>query len=143
MLGSRRILIVDDDVSLAENVADILEAVAGETELVSRAADALSRVRQRQFDVVLVDVRLPDGDGTALVAPIREQSPHTEVVLITGDATVDSAITAVSQGAFAYVLKPFSSPELLEIVRRALAQVANRVERDQLQQELQRSEQRH
>jgi signal transduction histidine kinase len=143
MADVRRILIVDDDVSLAENVAEILEALSVETEVASRAADALARVKQRHFDLVLVDVRLPDGNGTALVGPIREHSPHTEVVLITGDATVDSAVTAVSMGAFAYVLKPFSPPDLIEVARRALAQVRHGLEREQLQRELERSERRH
>ncbi len=143
MADARRILIVDDDVSLAENVAEILELLPVETEVVSRAADALARVKQRHFDLVLVDVRLPDGDGTGLVTPIREHSPHTEVVLITGDATVDSAVAAVSMGAFAYVLKPFSPPDLVEVARRALAQVAHGLERDRLQRELERSERRH
>jgi signal transduction histidine kinase len=143
MADRPHVLIVDDDVSLAENVAEILEALDVETEVVARAGDALAQVGRRRFDLVLVDVRLPDGDGTALVAPIREQSPHTEVVLITGDATVDSAVTAVSIGAFAYVLKPFSPPDLLDVARRALAQVAHGRERERLQQELQQSERRH
>lgn len=143
MPDAQRILIVDDDTSLAENVAEILEALPVQTEVTSRAADALARVKQRRFDLVLVDLRLPDADGTTLVAPIREQSPHTEVVLITGDATVDSAVAAVSMGAFAYVLKPFSPPDLLEVARRALAQVAHGRERERLRQELELSERRH
>lgn len=143
MADERHILIVDDDTSLAENVAEILEALPVEIEVASRAADAMARIKERRFDVVLVDVRLPDADGTSLVGPIRTQSPHTEVVLITGDATVDSAVTAVSMGAFAYILKPFSPPDLIEVVRRALAQVAHGRERERLQKELERSERRH
>jgi len=64
-------------------------------------------------------------------------------VLITGDATIDSAIAAVQGGAFAYVLKPFAPPELLEIARRALAQTAIATERETLRVELERSERRH
>ena len=138
------VLIVDDDVDLAENAAEILggdlpiDVKGGGT----RAA-ALARASERRFDLVLSDVRLPDGNGTALVEPIRASWPHTEVVLITGDATVDTAMAAVRGGAFAYVLKPLAPLEMLEIARRALAQTALAVEREHLQGELHKSELRH
>jgi signal transduction histidine kinase len=137
------ILVVDDDVSLAENVAEILEPLGALVEIAPDAATALAKAREGRFGLVIVDVRLPDGDGTQLVGPIREFSPLTEVVLMTGDGTLDSAVAAVSIGAFAYVLKPFSPPELLETARRALAGVELARERQRLQQELERSERRH
>ena len=137
------ILIVDDDASLAENVAEILEPLGAPTEIAPDGATALAKARGGRFGLVFVDVRLPDGDGTRLVAPLREFSPLTEVVLITGDATIDSAVEAVSLGAFAYVLKPFSPPALLATARRALAQVEHARERERLRQELERSERRH
>jgi signal transduction histidine kinase len=137
------VLVVDDDHSLAENIAEIIESLGLDVEVASSAAAALAKIKGRQYGLVLVDVRLPDADGTSLVEPIRAQSPHTEVVLITGDATVDSAVAAVRLGAFAYVLKPFSPPELQETVRRALQVVGNSLERERLRRELERSERRH
>jgi signal transduction histidine kinase len=137
------VLVVDDDQSLAENIAEIIESLGLDVEVASSGAAALAKIRERQYGLVLVDVRLPDADGTLLVEPIRAQSPHTEVVLITGDATVDSAVAAVRLGAFAYVLKPFSPPELLETVRRALQVVGNSLERERLQHELERRERQH
>lgn len=138
------ILIVDDDAALAENVAEILTgALPVEVEVAGTRAAALARVAAHRFDLVLSDVRLPDGEGTTLVEPIRARWPHTEVVLITGDATVDSAMAAVRSGAFAYVLKPLAPLEMLEIVRRALAQTAGALERERLQKELRKSELHH
>lgn len=138
------VLVVDDDAALAENVADIVSsALPVDVEVAGSVAEALERAEQRRFDVVLSDVRLPDAEGTTLFEPLRVRWPHLEVVLITGDATVDSAIAAVRGGAFAYVLKPVAPHELLEIARRALAQVALARERERLQQELERSERRH
>ena len=138
------VLVVDDDVALAENVAEIIgDGLSVDVEVVGRLSTALARAREKRFDLVLSDVRLPDGNGTDLVEPLRSRWHHAEVVLITGDATLDSAIAAVRGGAFAYVLKPFSPPEMLEISRRALAQVALAMERERLQDELQRSERRH
>jgi len=138
------VLIVDDDVDLAENAAEILGGdLPVDVEVVGTLAAALARAAERRFDLVLSDVRLPDGNGTALVEPVRALWPHTEVVLITGDATVDTAMAAVRGGAFAYVLKPLAPLEMLEIARRALAQTALAVEREHLQGELRKSELRH
>lgn len=138
------VLIVDDDASLAENVAEIVAgALPVDVEVVGRLAQARARVQSQRFDLVLGDVRLPDGEGTDLVETLRARWPNAEMVLITGDATVDSAMAAVRGGAFAYVLKPVAPPELLEIARRALAQVALANERQRLQVELERSERRH
>jgi signal transduction histidine kinase len=136
-------LIVDDDASLAENLAEIVAALDLEIDIVSTGKEALARSADRRYDLALVDVRLPDEDGTHLASSLRTVSPGTEVVLITGDATVESAIAAVQSGAFAYVLKPFSPPHLLETARRALAQAAGFRERERLSAELERSERRN
>jgi PAS domain S-box-containing protein len=142
-MAKQTVLVVDDDFALAENIAEIIEALNVEVGVAGDAATALARMKERRYDLVFVDVRLPDADGTSLVEWIRAGSPHTEVVLITGDATVDSAIKAVRMGAFAYVLKPFSPVELLETARRALQTVGHALERERLQQELERSELKH
>jgi signal transduction histidine kinase len=137
------VLVVDDDQALAENIAEIIESLGLDVDIVGSGAAALAKTKERQYGLVLADVRLPDVEGTSLVEPIRAQSPHTEVVLITGDATVDSAVAAVRLGAFAYVLKPFSPVELLETARRALQTVGHSLERERLQRELERSERQH
>jgi len=143
-VSRQQVLVVDDDADLAENVAEILSGeLPVDVEVVGTVSAALARAGERRFDLVLSDVRLPDGNGTALVEPIRSTWPHTEVILITGDATVDSAMAAVRGGAFAYVLKPLAPLEMLEIARRALAQTALAVEREHLQGELRKSELRH
>jgi signal transduction histidine kinase len=144
-MARQNVLVVDDDAALAENVAEIIGALDGDVnvEIAGSARQALAAAGGKRFDLVLVDVRLPDADGTEVVAPLRATGPHTEVVLITGDASIDSAIAAVRGGAFAFVLKPFSPPELLDIARRALARAALAAEHERLQQELQRSESRH
>lgn len=140
----QQVLVVDDDAALAENVAEIVrDALPVTVEVTGRLKTAMARVQAKRFDLVLSDVRLPDGDGTDLVNVLRQRWPHAEVVLITGDATVDSAIAAVAGGAFAYVLKPFSPPEMLELARRALGQVALATEKERLQSELASSERRH
>lgn len=140
---SRPVLVVDDDEALAENVAEIVGTLDVETKIARDRKSALTLAREHDFDVALIDVRLPDGDGMALLEPLRAISPFTQLVMVTGNATIEGAIAAVRGDAFAYVLKPVSPPDLLDTVRRALEQAALYRERERLRLELERSEGRH
>ncbi len=138
------VLIVDDDDALTENLGEILASTLdADFTIVPGTKPALAAARAKPFDLALVDVRLPDGDGTALIPQLRLAAPFGEVILMTGDATVESAVAAVRGGAFAYLCKPVSPPDLIETARRALGQVTLRRERAHLQQELERSERTH
>jgi signal transduction histidine kinase len=142
-LGKPRILVVDDDAGLAENLAEIVGTLEVSVEIVDTAAAALGRAASHLTDLALVDIRLPDGSGIDLIAGLRALDPMIEVVLITGDATIESAIAAVRGGAFSYIVKPFSGPELLDVVKRALGQVQVVRERERLRIDLERSEHRY
>ncbi|HEX3697945.1 MAG TPA: ATP-binding protein [Polyangia bacterium] len=140
---SRSVLIVDDDDALSENVAEILTGIDVRSSIASDRKSALALSRQHDFDVALIDVRLPDGDGLSLLEPLRQRSPFMQLVLVTGNATLEGAIAAVRGDAFAYVLKPVSPPDLLDTVRRALDQASLFRESERLRQELERSEAQH
>jgi CheY-like chemotaxis protein len=101
---SGNVLVVDDDDALAENVAEILEILGVETAVARDRKTALALVNARDFDVALIDVRLPDGDGMSLLEPLRARSHFIQLVLVTGNATLEGAIAAVRGDAFAYVL---------------------------------------
>jgi signal transduction histidine kinase len=137
------VLIVDDDDALTENMAEILSTLPIETATVRDRKGALAISATRDFDVALIDVRLPDGDGASLLEPLRARSPFTQLVLVTGNATLEGAMAAVRGAAFAYVLKPVTAPDLIETVRRAVAQAGLYRERERLRLELERSERRH
>ena len=92
------------------------------------------------FDLAIVDVRLPDLTGVRLVPQLRTRMPGGEVILMTGDGSLDTAIAAVREGVFAYVQKPFTPQDLLALAVRALAQVQLRRERARLAAELAVSE---
>ncbi len=140
---SGAVLIVDDDEALAENVAEIVESLGVETAVARDRKTALALADGRDFDVALIDVRLPDGDGMSLLPPLRASSPFTQLVLVTGNATLEGAIAAVRGDAFAYVLKPVSPPDLLDTVRRAMEQAGLYREQERLRVDLERSEARH
>jgi len=127
---SRLVLIVDDDEALAENVAEIVGTLDVETKVARDRQSALTLAGEHDFDVALIDVRLPDGDGMSLLEPLRALSPFTQLVMVTGNATIEGAIAAVRGDAFAYVLKPVSPPDLLDTVRRALEQAGLYRERE-------------
>ncbi|MGB1013275.1 MAG: ATP-binding protein [Nannocystaceae bacterium] len=136
-----RILVVEDNLDLAENVAELLEEdIGAEVVVCTRALGALERAGESTFDLAFVDVRLPDLTGVELVPRLRACTPGCEFILITGNASLDTAIAAVREGVFAYVQKPFELDDLVKLARRALAQVQLRQERQHLAAELARSE---
>jgi PAS domain S-box-containing protein len=139
-----RALVVDDNQELAANVAELLEILDLDVVVAHDAKSALARVTEAPVDVAIVDVGLPFGaSGVELVPTLRLLSPQIQIIIVTGNATVDSAVAAVRQGIFAYVQKPFDSGDLLAIVSRALAQTDDRRERERLASELARSEALH
>ncbi len=117
-----RILIVDDNAELVDNLAEILTSAGYAVHGAATCAAALPLALEG-FDVALVDLRLPDGDGTALAPELKEISPDGEVVLLTGFATLESAVAAVRAGACAYLVKPCATQELLVTVEQAMRQV--------------------
>ncbi len=140
-----RILLVEDHRPLAEEVALLLEEFLTPVAVEHResAETALHAAERDGFDVAIVDVRLPGADGMRLVPALKEHVPEGEVLVVTGHASLESAMAAVRHGAFAYVLKPFDPEELTHLVARALEQVRLRRERRDLQQRLAASEALH
>lgn len=141
-------LIVDDNDELADNLCSILDTLPNYDVkcLIARSTqEGLERARAEgsALDIALIDLTLPDGDGMSLVPRLRDVSPFLETIIVTGNASLESAVAAVGKGAFAYVVKPFTPQELLATAGRALAQVELFRERELLRAELERSEARH
>lgn len=131
-----RILIIDDNVSLAQNLRDVLEGTReldAEVVLASNGHDGLAAARLNGFDVAVLDVKLPDASGVDLIRPLRAAAPHGEIILVTGFATVDTAIAALQNGAFAFILKSFRPEELISAVQQALEKITLKRERDDFQ----------
>lgn len=128
--GRRSLLIVDDNRALADNLREILDDAGYDVRLAASCAEALADAKG--FCVALVDVRLPDGDGIALAGQLKQRSPDSEVILLTGFATLESATAAVRAGAWAYLIKPCSPDDLLLSVRQAVRHVTRSEEKRQL-----------
>jgi PAS domain S-box-containing protein len=143
MSGTRRLLIIDDNTELVENLMDIFEPRGFSVHVVARAAAGLETARREGFELAFVDVNLPDSSGLDLLPALRAAVPLGEVVLMTGHATIDSAIAAVRGGAFHYVVKPFKADDLIATAESALRQVELRRERQHLAHQLEASERRY
>ncbi|WP_433934862.1 ATP-binding protein [Sorangium cellulosum] len=131
-----RILIVDDNTSLAANLRDVLEGAREldvEVALAPTGKQGLAAARRDGFDVAVVDVKLPDASGLELIAPLRAAAPHGEIVLVTGFATVDTAMAALRAGAFAFILKSFRPEELISTVAQAIEKISLKREREELE----------
>lgn len=143
-----RALVVDDNVDLAENIAELLEALEIEVLLAHDGASAIELMDavggEDGIDLAFVDLKLPDGgSGVDLLPELRARSPEIEVIIVTGNATIDSAVRAVRHGIFAYVQKPFEPRDFMAIAERAVAQISIRKESARLARELERSEELH
>ena len=104
---------------------------------------AMALLTNMVFDLAILDVNLPDMMGHAILNHIQSQSPDTPVIVITGDADLDSALSALRSGAYDYLRKPFEFDELLKTVENALAQRALKREKETLDRELNLSEEKY
>jgi signal transduction histidine kinase len=141
-----RVLIVDDHREIAENLCEILsdlEDVVIHCHIAVDAQRAIEVAEKTDLDLAIVDLHLPDARGTDLIARLRQRSPFVQVVIITGDLAIEGAVMAVREGSFAYLLKPFQPPELMDTARRALEQCRLLREREELRVQLEQSERRH
>jgi len=117
------ILVVDDDPGFRRLLETILAKEGYQVQTFGSVAEALRQGQARSFDLVISDLRLPDGDGLAVLKWWKENAPETPVVMITAFGTVASAVEAMKLGAADYIGKPLSSPdELRLLVRRTLDQ---------------------
>jgi signal transduction histidine kinase len=139
MPEQKRVLIVDDNTAFVDNLGEIFEEAGYTTLRAASCAEALTTA-PKGFEVALVDLKLPDGDGTTLAARLRGAAPDSQIILLTGFASVESAAAAVRAGAWAYLMKPVTMPDLLQTLEQALRQVKVLQEKRELQRRAQVAE---
>lgn len=114
------ILIIEDDESTRKTLALVLAKKGYATETAGTGKEALERANKQSFDVTLLDIRLPDMDGMELVAPLMELHPDLAVIVITGYASLETALQALKEGAADYITKPLDMEKVLEAIGEAL-----------------------
>ncbi|MCS7173417.1 MAG: sigma-54 dependent transcriptional regulator [Armatimonadetes bacterium] len=135
----RRILVVDDEEPIRGLVRQILEREGFEVETASDGPTGLEKATSGEFDLILLDVRIPKKDGMTVLREIREVDPDAVVMIITAYASIEQALEALRAGAYDYIPKPFKRDELLVRVRRALDYERLRAENRRLHEELRRT----
>ena len=134
------ILIVDDESAILDTLRILLRNEGFEVATAQGGKAGLEQLKQSQPDIVLTDVRMPSVTGIDILTAVRQQEPETPVILMTAQASLQSAIQAVNEGAFYYIQKPFSNDDLVAICRRAAEHRRLRTENKQLKQEIRRRE---
>jgi DNA-binding NtrC family response regulator len=130
------LLVIDDDRHICEAMADYLRSLGYRTETAVNYRDAVDRMKEYNFEVVVCDVNLPDQDGFQLLEWSVQHKPDTAVILLTGYGTIESAVEAIRIGAFDYLTKPVIDDELNFSIQRALNQRRMVEENRQLRKQL-------
>jgi two-component system sensor histidine kinase/response regulator len=128
-----RILIIDDDEGIRKGCCRVLQPENYLTETAESFRDGLQKVQEGQYDLILLDVMMPDGQGVDLLEPILARDPETVTILITGYATVELAVEAIKRGAYDFIAKPFTAQMLLMTVEQGLQKRRLSIEAKRLQ----------
>jgi len=130
------ILIVEDEDVARKNLAHILGKEGHEVVTAATGSRALELIETTTFDLVITDLKMEKVDGMAVLARSRERQPYTEVVMITGYATVDSAVNAMREGAYSYVAKPYKIDQIRKVAQEAILKRKLRLENIELKDAL-------
>ena len=115
-----RILLIDDDNHLRRTLSDILRVNGYDTVIAKDGAEGLALFEQNPINLVLIDLMLPDMPGLNILERIKADRPTTEAIILTGNASLDTAIEATNRGAFSYLVKPYEIDQLILNVKRAI-----------------------
>jgi len=114
------ILVVDDDLYFLEVIKRILRAKGYEADTVPSAGDAIARTEERFYNAAILDISLPDADGTELLSTLLGIHPDMIAIMLTGNSSVQNAMQSLNRGAFAYLEKPLDPDHLLSVMNQGL-----------------------
>ena len=139
MMDQARILVVDDEKIIREGCSRILQKAGHEVSVASNGYEALEQIRRQPFDIVLLDIKMPEMDGMQVMEALRGEIPNQLILVITGYATIETAVNAMKAGAYDLLLKPFSADAMRIAVDRALDHLRLAYEMEELRREQARS----
>jgi len=115
-----RILVVDDDESVRKVLATILEEEGYVVDLAKNGREAIRKSKIKFYNLALIDIRLPDMEGTNLLTEIKDITPKMRKIIITGYPSLQNAVEALNRGADVYIIKPFDMEKVLETIKEQL-----------------------
>ena len=117
---TKKILVVDDEIGIRQSLKKILEKEGFEVLTASNGEEAFKIIRSDSIDLLISDIRMAGMDGLELLKVCKSVSPYTEVIMITGYASVDTAVDSMKQGAYDYITKPFKKADIIKAVQKAI-----------------------
>jgi DNA-binding NtrC family response regulator len=115
-----KILIVDDDESIRKVLAAVLEESGYMIDAAENGKEAIEKTDKNFYNLALVDIRLPDIEGSKLIAMMKETTPRMRKIIITGFPSLQNAVEALNKGADAYIIKPFDMDKVLQTIKEQL-----------------------
>lgn len=115
-----KLLVIDDESIVRMSCKRVLSPEGYDVRLAANASEGIKMLEEEQFDLVLTDLKMPDVDGITVLETIKDRWPQTQVIVITGYQTVDTAVKSIKLGAFDYIEKPFTPEALVSAVSAAL-----------------------
>ncbi|RJS80447.1 response regulator [Candidatus Bathyarchaeota archaeon] len=120
MKRKARILIVDDDEDICKTLSLILQEEGYETDIANTGREAIKKSRENFYNVALLDIKLPDMEGTELLTKMRETSPKMIKIMVTGYPALKNAVEALNRGADAYLMKPVNPEKVIKTIKEKL-----------------------
>ncbi len=136
MTEPARVLVADDEESVRDSLSRILAEAGHDVDTVAESIDVIPRVRERDYDLLLVDLCLPPTDGIAVLEEVKRARPSTLVVIFSGVPSIEAVLRAFRNGAFDFLVKPIAPDELRDLARRAVRLQVKGRERRRLAEEL-------
>ena len=120
MNESSRILVIDDEESIRRTISMTLRHAGYAVDTAENGKDAIEKARQNFYNLALIDIRLPDMEGTELLTALGDATPRMMKVILTGFPGLQNAVTAINRGVDAYLVKPVDANELLKVIKTLL-----------------------
>ncbi|MGP8049313.1 MAG: response regulator [Desulfobaccales bacterium] len=118
-----RIMVLDDEPIVCKRLKPALEKLGYEVDAFTQSPEAMHQIQQIRYDIIITDLKMKEVDGMQFLSEAKKRHPGTEVIIITGFATMETAKQSFLQGVFDFIAKPFKLSEIQEVVNRAAAKI--------------------
>jgi len=118
-----RVLVLDDEPIVCKRLQPALEKLGFAVDTFTQSVEAMHQVQQAAYDIVITDLKMKEIDGMRFLEEVKKQRPQTEVIVITGFATMETAKQSFQKGVFDFIAKPFKLSEIQDVVTRAAAKI--------------------
>ncbi|MDR3605126.1 MAG: response regulator [Desulfomonilaceae bacterium] len=122
-MNKLKIMVLDDEPIVCKRLKPALEKQGYEVDTFTQSSDAMEQIKNVNYDIIITDLKMKGVDGMQLLTEAKQLSPKTEVIVITGFATMETAKESFHKGVFDFIAKPFKLSEIQEVVSRAEAKI--------------------